>query len=105
VWWHPEVFSKAGCLSSVFDSRATSVLNLVRAEKKKTHDVKIYFDCGGYNGERSLKPGMDEIVELMKKRGYIEGTDFLSFFDPKAEHSERAWASRVWRPLIFLFGK
>ncbi|MCX6120999.1 MAG: alpha/beta hydrolase-fold protein [Ignavibacteriales bacterium] len=105
VWWHPEVFSKAGCLSSVFDSRAASVLNLVRAEKKKTHDVKIYFDCGGYNGERSLKPGMDEIIELMKKGGYNEGTDFISFFDPKAEHSERAWASRVWRPLIFLFGK
>jgi predicted alpha/beta superfamily hydrolase len=105
VWWYPEVFSKAGCLSSVFDNRAASALNLVRAEKVKTHDVKIYFDCGGYNGERSLKPGMDEIVELMKKRGYSEGTDFISFFDPKAEHSERAWASRVWRPLTFLFGK
>jgi predicted alpha/beta superfamily hydrolase len=105
VWWHPEVFSKAGCLSSVFDSRAALALDLVRAEQVKTHNVKIYFDCGGRNGDKSLKPGMDEIIKLMKENGYNEGTDFTSFFDPKAEHSERAWASRVWRPLIFLFGK
>jgi predicted alpha/beta superfamily hydrolase len=105
VWWHPEVFSKAGCLSSVFDNRTASALNLVRAEKMKTHDVKIYFDCGGYGNEGSLKPGMDEIIEIMKEKGYNEGTDFISFFDSKAEHSERAWAARVWRPLKFLFGK
>jgi enterochelin esterase-like enzyme len=27
VWWYPEIFSKAGCLSSVFDRHSTSVLN------------------------------------------------------------------------------
>jgi predicted alpha/beta superfamily hydrolase len=105
VWWYPDVFSKAGCLSSVFDTRAESALNLVRAEKGKTHDVKIYFDCGGANGDRSLKPGMDEITGILKEKGYTEGTDFMSFFDPKAEHNERAWAARVWRPLKFFFGK
>jgi predicted alpha/beta superfamily hydrolase len=105
VLWHPEVFSKAGCLSSVFDSRATSVLSLARSEKVNMHDVKIYFDCGGYGDEGSLKPGMEEIIKIMKERGLNEGTDFISFFDPKAEHSERAWAVRIWRPLTFLFGK
>jgi predicted alpha/beta superfamily hydrolase len=105
VWWHPEIFSKAGCLSSVFDSRASSVLNLVRKEKVKSHDVKFYFDCGGSGGDGSLKPGMEKLIEIMEEKGYIEGTEFISFFDPNAEHNERAWASRVWRPLIFLFGK
>ena len=65
----------------------------------------MYFDCGGSDGDGSLKPGMDELLELLKEKGYNEGTDFISFFDPKAEHNERAWASRVWRPLTFLFGK
>jgi predicted alpha/beta superfamily hydrolase len=105
VWWYPEVFSKAGCLSSVFDNRAASALNLIREERMKKRDVKIYFDCGGSGGDGNLKPGMDEITEIMKEKGYNEGTDFISFFDPKAEHSERAWASRVWRPIIFLFEK
>jgi predicted alpha/beta superfamily hydrolase len=105
AWWHPEIFSKAGCLSSVFDSRASSVLNLVREEKMKSHDVKIYFDCGGSGGDGSLKPGMEKLIEIMHEKGYIEGTEFISFFDPKAEHNERAWALRVWRPLIYFFGK
>ena len=105
VWLHPEVFSKAGCLSSVFDSRAASVLDFVRAEKKKLHEVKMYFDCGGQAGERSLKPGMDEMMKILKENGYHDGTEIISFYDSKAEHSERAWAARVWRPLTFLFGK
>jgi predicted alpha/beta superfamily hydrolase len=104
TWWHPEVFSKAGCLSSVFDNRATSVINLVRAEKGRTHDVRMYFDCGGFGGDGNLKPGMDEIIRLLKERNYKEGTDYISFFDSNAEHSERAWAARIWRPLTFMFG-
>jgi len=24
--------------------------------------------------------------------------------DPEAEHNERAWSKRVWRPLLFLYG-
>jgi predicted alpha/beta superfamily hydrolase len=105
VWWHPDVFSKAGCLSSVLDRRAATVPDLVRAEKIKSHDVKIYFDCGGEGGDESLKPGMENLITLLKEKGYTEGIDFMSFFDPAAVHNERAWAARVWRPLLFLFGK
>jgi predicted alpha/beta superfamily hydrolase len=105
VWWYPEIFSKAGCLSSVFDTRAASVLDFVRAEKGKSRDVKFYFDCGGANGDRSLKPGMDELMGILNEKGYREGIDYQTFYDAKAEHSERAWAARVWRPLVFFFGK
>jgi predicted alpha/beta superfamily hydrolase len=105
VWWYPDVFSQAGCLSSVFDDRAASVFELVRAEQIKPHAVKFYFDCGGTGGDGTLKPGMERMVAALKEKGYTEGTDFISFFDPKAEHNERAWAARVWRPLTFFFGK
>jgi hypothetical protein len=48
---------------------------------------------------------MDNLITLLKEKGYTEGIDFKSFFDPKAVHNEHAWADRVWRPLQFLFGK
>jgi predicted alpha/beta superfamily hydrolase len=105
VWWYPEIFSMAGCLSSVFDDRAASVLHMIRDEKVKKDNIKIYFDCGGYGDEAGLKSGMDDMIEVLKGRGYREGSDFIWFFDPKAEHSERAWSMRIWRPLTFMFGK
>jgi predicted alpha/beta superfamily hydrolase len=105
VWWHPDVFSKGGCLSSVLDNRAESAFDLVRVEQVKSHQVKFYFDCGGSRDDGSLRPGMEKMVDLLKQHGYTEGEEFISFFDPKAEHNERAWAVRVWRPLTFFFGK
>ena len=105
VWWHPEVFSKAGCLSSVFDMQSSNALDLVRKVKGKTHDVKFYFDCGGYSWEANLRPGMEEMAKLLKNIGYRENKDLVTYYDPNAEHSERAWAARVWRPLLFLFGR
>jgi predicted alpha/beta superfamily hydrolase len=105
VWWYPEIFSKAGCLSSVFDSRSTSVVNLVRNDTGRLRDIKIYLDCGGFGGEAELKSGMDEMIGVLKEKGYRDGFNVLSFFDPAAGHNERAWAARLWRPLVFMFHK
>jgi predicted alpha/beta superfamily hydrolase len=103
TWWHPEVFGKAACLSSVFDRRRTDVLPIVERTPVDGTQRRIYMDCGGAPGEVSLKPGMDDMIEVLRKRGMTEGRDFLAFFDPAAEHNERAWADRLWRPLTFLF--
>jgi hypothetical protein len=46
---------------------------------------------------------MDEMVVCLKSKGYTEGTDVVVFFDPAAEHNERAWAARLWRPMEFMF--
>jgi predicted alpha/beta superfamily hydrolase len=103
TWWHPEVFGKAGCLSSVFDRQRTEVLPMVESTPTETSRRKIYMDCGGAPGEVSLKPGMDEMVQILGRRGLQEGKDFVWFFDPAAEHNEPAWSFRLWRPLTFLF--
>ena len=104
VWWHPDTFSKAGCLSSVFSFDHDKLLKQVQEEKGRTREVKIYMDCGGYAGEATLKPGMDKMIVLLRAKGYVENKDFESFFDPLAEHNEKAWAARIWRPLLFFFG-
>jgi predicted alpha/beta superfamily hydrolase len=104
AWWYPDVFSEAACLSSVFSYNGGRILSEVEAYKGPRKGIRIYVDCGGYAGEAMLKPGMDKMVGLLRDKGYMEGRDLERFFDASAEHSERAWAARVWRPLEFLFG-
>ncbi|HTP13026.1 MAG TPA: alpha/beta hydrolase-fold protein [Bacteroidota bacterium] len=104
AWWYPDVFSKAGCLSSVFTYNRGKILREVEEDTSGRRNLKIYVDCGGFGEEASLKSGMERMVSLLKEKGYKEGTDLESVFYPGAEHSERAWAARLWRPLLFLFG-
>ncbi len=42
-------------------------------------------------------------AELTEK-GYVIGTDIDYFYAPGAEHNEAAWAERLERPLVFMFG-
>ncbi|HLF20200.1 MAG TPA: alpha/beta hydrolase-fold protein [Bacteroidota bacterium] len=105
VWWYPDVFSKAGCLSSAFLFDDGKTLKEVDSYKGPGKNVRVYMDCGGAGMEARLKPGMDEMRRILLKKSYKEGVDFEYFYDENAEHIERAWAERVWRPLRFLFGK
>jgi predicted alpha/beta superfamily hydrolase len=104
AWWYPDIFSNAGCLSSVFSYNDGKILSDVATDSGPRKDIRIYVDCGGYAGEATLKPGMDKMIELLHEKGYKEGKDLEFFYDAAAEHSERAWAARVWRPLEFFFG-
>jgi predicted alpha/beta superfamily hydrolase len=103
TWWHPDVFGKAACLSSVFDRRRTDVIPLVEHTPAGPAGRRIYMDCGGAPGESSLKAGNEEMIKVLGERGWVDGKDFAWYFDPAAEHNERAWTARLWRPLTFLF--
>ena len=104
AWWYPDVFSEAGCLSSVFSYNDGKILREVESYNGSRKEIKIYLDCGGVAGEATLKPGLDKMTELLGKKGYRDGIDFVHFYDAAAEHNERAWAARIWRPLEFFFG-
>ncbi len=105
VWWYPDVFYQAGCLSSVFMSDNDRILNEVKEYSGSKKDIRVYLDNGSVGLESRLKPGFDEMVELLKEKRYREGQDLESFYDDGAEHNEMAWAHRIWRPLEFMFGK
>ncbi len=99
VWKFPEVFGKAACLSSSFyydDEKAIKMVKDYKGEKKK---IKIYID----HGEDGLPRGQKMFCALSEK-GFIIGTDIDYFYAPGAEHTENAWAERLERPLLFLFG-
>jgi predicted alpha/beta superfamily hydrolase len=105
AWWYPEVFSKAACLSSAFLLKKDKIIKEVAAYAGLKKSLRFYIDVGGVGLEQRLKLGADEMVKILKQKGYVDGVDLEDFYVPTAEHNERAWAARVWRPLVFFFGK
>ncbi len=105
VWWHPEIFSKAGCLSSAFLVDDNEILKEVRAYTGPKKPIRVYLDDGSEGLEARLKPGYDEMVALLLEKGYVKGADLEYFYDLGAGHDERAWAKRLWKPLGFMFGR
>ena len=99
AWKFPEIFGKAACLSNSFyydNDKAIKMVKNYKGDKKK---IKIYID----HGEDGLPEGQKMFCALSKK-GFIIGNDIDYFYAPGAEHTENAWAERLGRPLLFLFG-
>lgn len=105
VWQRPEIFSKAGCLSSAFLWEDNKILKEVKNYSGRKKPIRVYLDDGSEGLEARLKPGYDEMVQLLQEKGYKRGVDLEYFYDEGAPHNEAAWAKRVWRPLLFMFGK
>jgi predicted alpha/beta superfamily hydrolase len=102
VWNYPEVFSKAGCMSPAFFG---GIIDSVKGYEGSDKKISLYLDNGGKGLEQDLLPGCEEMLKALKKTGFVEGKNLIWYYDPNAEHNERAWAERLWRPLIFMFGK
>jgi len=104
LWNHPNVFSKAACFSPAFKYRDFDYTKVVANDKVERNNVSIYIDNGGAGLETILQPGVDEMINVLKEKGYVESKDLKIFIDAKAEHNEAAWAKRVWMPFKFFFG-
>ncbi len=105
AWNHPEVFSMAGCLSPSFIFRKNQAIKLLKRSKPPQSPLRIYMDCGGIGGERLLHKGCKKVLRILRNKGICEGKDFRFSFYKKANHSETAWAERLWRHLVFIFDK
>lgn len=105
AWWYPEVFSKAGCLSSAFLVDDDKVLKEVRNYSGSRKNIRVYLDCGTVDLEARLRTGSEEMAKILEEKGYRKGSEFEYVLDEGAVHNERAWAKRVWKPLKFLYEK
>ncbi len=106
VWKYPDIFSKAGCLSTSLSWRDRQVLKFIAAPAQAVpQDVKIYFDHGGLGEEGKYAADYLKLRDLFVEKGLRPDVDFKYYFDKKGDHSERSWARRVKRPLLFLFGR
>ena len=92
----PEVFSKAGGVSSSFwwDNQA-----LVKKMPKRV-PVNFYIDAGtkgdGLEDTRLMR-------DAMLARGYLAGVDMLYYEAEGGSHNEKSWAARVEKPLTWFF--
>lgn len=103
VWKRPDVFGMAGCVSSSFWYDDERTLREVREYSGHKKNIRIYLDCGGR--EKELISGYKRMVEILKQKGYSKGKDLEYTLDTKGTHNEYYWAKRVWRPLMFMYGK
>ncbi len=99
AWHYPNIFSMAGCLSSSFYYNNDRSIKQVEEYTGHKKHVKFYID----HGEDGSTRGQRMFVELSKK-GYVIGQDIDYFYAPGAGHSEKEWAARLERPLLFFFG-
>lgn len=110
---YPEIFSKAGCLSTHWIGNIEDYVNGDERFPKAMYDYvkcniprdgkhKIYFDHGTATIDAYYDKWNDKIVSLSEEAGYIPD-NLSTFTDPGAAHEENAWMKRVWRPLVFLF--
>jgi predicted alpha/beta superfamily hydrolase len=105
VWNYPQVFSRAACLSPAFVYRDINAPALVENYTDADKQIRIYIDDGGVGLDAQLQPGCDAMLRALQANGFKMGENLEWYRDPEAEHNERAWSKRVWRPLLFMYGK
>ena len=106
AWKHPDVFSKAACLSPALAfNGSTACTDAVKKSEKKP-DARFFIYCGnGDSVEQRLLPDVRAMVELLKKKNMKEGTDFLFIEDETAHHDEIAWRQHADEWLKFLLNE
>lgn len=95
----PDIFSKAGCLSSSF---WWNDLNLVHSvEASMSHpNVKFYIDAGTNNDGLTNTTAMKNALVA---DNYIQGNDLYYYVANGGSHSEYSWSQRIYIPLQYMF--
>lgn len=107
---YPEVFGKAGCLSTHWygmmnDGGAfgNAMMNYVTEKLPDPETHKIYFDHGTTTIDAYYGPWEEKALSIAREKGYEPGKNLSNYVDEGAPHNEDAWSARVDRPLRFLF--
>ena len=100
VWEHDSTFSKAACYSPAFKFQDYDYTEKVQAYNGMKKDITLYLDNGGLGLEKELQPGIDKMMDILKKKDY----SFSWHLFPNDEHNEIAWAGRLDIALKELYG-
>ncbi len=103
MWKYPGIVGMAGCLSTSFWYDDEKTLKEFKKDSWTNKNSKIYIDCGGR--EKELLKEYKQMIPVLKKKGFIKGENLEYHLEEKAAHNEYYWSQRVWRPLLFMFGK
>jgi predicted alpha/beta superfamily hydrolase len=105
VWWHPEVFSMAGCLSGSWMWDNAASLRMMTSKPRPPMSLRIYLDHGSESAEGNQAWVYRSIRDALVRQGFSVGKNLSYYYGLNDEHNEASWGRRVWRPLVFFFGK
>jgi predicted alpha/beta superfamily hydrolase len=105
AWYHPDIFYQAGCVSPAFLYQNYRSVRVVEEYRGPDKNLRIYMDNGAVGLEDTLTIGSERMLKALQQQGFRLNENLQWYFDETGDHSERAWGRRVWRPLLFMFGK
>ena len=104
-WERSDIFSKAGCFSPAFIFNNVNYVEKVKNDMKPDYDVMFYIDNGGIGLDAKLQPGIDQMLETLKRKGFEREKDFLWIKAENARHFEADWAKRIPFMLKLFYGE
>ncbi|MCW8802283.1 MAG: alpha/beta hydrolase-fold protein, partial [Candidatus Bathyarchaeota archaeon] len=104
MWDYSQIFSKAVCFSPAFKIDQYDFIDNVKSYKGAMKNFKLFINNSDNELDLRLQPGVDEMLEILKQQGYIEGNNYYFHKVKNSLHSEKDWAKNIWRALIYLFG-
>jgi predicted alpha/beta superfamily hydrolase len=108
---HPDKFGGAICMSSAFHTKLSDIIAKVNKSEHVPLNVKFYIDTGEFeiveeeHMDENIVTLYEQMVELLKQKGYRENINLKSYFHKGAKHHEKYWAERLDIPLKFLLKK
>ncbi|MDE0660135.1 MAG: alpha/beta hydrolase-fold protein [Gammaproteobacteria bacterium] len=101
---YPGVFGGAACLSTDWRHGDGAVVRWLGRNLPSAGTHRIYFDHGTETYDAHYGPFQQQMDEVMRRRGYTSGDDWITLRFEGADHSPRAWRERLHIPLKFLLG-
>lgn len=101
---YPQVFGKAGCLSTHWPICGDYLVPYIEKQLPEPTFHRVYFDHGTEGLDKLYHSYQEKIDEVMHRRGYVEGKNWVTKVYPGDDHNEIAWSGRLHVPLLFLFG-
>ena len=110
---YPNVFGQAACVSThwpvLFDNTNMSPSQSIRTYMEKhlpsPKNHHIYFDYGTETLDQYYELHQNMVDDIMKKKGYTQGKNWVTRKFEGAEHSEKSWQVRMDVIYEFLYGK
>ncbi|WAC64386.1 alpha/beta hydrolase-fold protein [Pseudoxanthomonas sp. SL93] len=99
---HPNIFGRAGCVSTHWPAGQGIVVDYLAAHLPQAGTLRWYFDYGTATIDASYEPYQQRVDPLMQAKGYRAGKDWITRRYTGAEHNEAAWRERIEVPLVFL---
>jgi enterochelin esterase-like enzyme len=99
---YPEVFGGAACLSTHWPAVQGKMADYLAARLPASQNHRFYFDYGTETVDAQYEPFQRVVDDLLRRKGYVEGNDWVTRKFCGEDHSEQAWRRRVDIPLRFL---